>query len=57
MSAGVKMPYTWTVSLTYMQMTIKLNSLQANVPVTAAKFARRTPSEGPRFAPAPSPAR
>ena len=48
---GVKMPHTWTVSLTYMQMTIKLDSLQANVPVDAAKFARPTPSEGPRFAP------
>ena len=39
---GVKMPHTWTVSLTYMQMTIKLDSLQANVPVDASKFARPT---------------
>ena len=31
--AGVKMPFTWTVSQTYMQMTIKLNAIQANVPV------------------------
>ena len=54
---GVKMPHTWTVSLTYMQMTIKLDSLQANVPVDASKFARPTPSEGPRFAPAASPTR
>jgi photosynthetic reaction center cytochrome c subunit len=52
--AGIKMPHTWTVSLTYMQMTIKLDSLQANASVDAAKFARPTPSEGPRFAPAPS---
>ena len=51
---GVKMPHTWTVSLTYMQMTIKLDSLQANVPVDAAKFARPTPSEGPRFGPTPA---
>ena len=41
--AGVKMPHTWTVSLTYMQMTIKLDSLQANVPVDAARFARPAP--------------
>ena len=52
--AGIKMPHTWTVSLTYMQMTIKLDALQANVPVDAAKFARPTPSEGPRFAPTPA---
>jgi hypothetical protein len=52
--AGIKMPHTWTVSLTYMQMTIKLDSLQANVPVDAAKFARPTPSEGPRFGPTPA---
>jgi photosynthetic reaction center cytochrome c subunit len=49
---GVKMPHTWTVSLTYMQMTIKLDSLQANAPVDAAKFASPTPTTGPRFAPA-----
>jgi photosynthetic reaction center cytochrome c subunit len=53
--AGIKMPHTWTVSLTYMQLTIKLDSLQANVPVDAAKFARPTPSEGPRFTPASAP--
>ena len=47
---GVKMPHTWTVSLTYMQMTIKLDGLQANVPVDASRFARPMPSEGPRFA-------
>jgi hypothetical protein len=38
--AGVKMPFTWTVSQTYMQMTIKLNEIQANVPVDAVRFAR-----------------
>ena len=46
---GVKMPHAWTVSLTYMQMTIKLDSIQANVPVDASRFARPMPSEGPRF--------
>jgi hypothetical protein len=43
--AGVKMPFTWTVSQTYMQMTIKLSGVQANVPVDAAKFARPAPAK------------
>jgi len=38
--AGVKMPFTWTVSQTYMQMTIKLTGIQPNVPVDAKVFAR-----------------
>jgi photosynthetic reaction center cytochrome c subunit len=38
--AGVKMPFTWTVSQTYMQMTIKLTSIQPNVPVDAKVFAK-----------------
>ena len=42
--SGVKMPFTWTVSLTYMQMTITLDSLQANVAVEASRFAMPTPS-------------
>ena len=42
--AGVKMPFTWTVSQTYMQMTIKLRAIQANVPVDAARFARPAPA-------------
>ena len=46
--AGIKMPLTWTVSLTYMQMTIKLDSLQANVPVDASRFARPAPAAAPR---------
>jgi outer membrane lipoprotein-sorting protein len=41
--AGVKMPFTWTVSLTYMQMTIKLSGVQPNVPIDAARFARPAP--------------
>jgi hypothetical protein len=41
--AGVKMPFTWTVSQTYMQMTIKLSGVQTNVPVDAARFARPAP--------------
>jgi len=38
--AGVKMPFTWTVSQTYMQMTIKLTGVQPNVPVDAKVFAK-----------------
>ena len=41
--AGVKMPFTWTASQTYMQMTIKLSAIQANVPVDAAMFAQPAP--------------
>lgn len=38
--AGVKMPFTWTVSQTYMQATIKLKVIRPNVPVDAARFAK-----------------
>lgn len=41
--AGVKMPFTWTVTQTYMQMTIKLSGVQPNVPIDAARFARPVP--------------
>jgi photosynthetic reaction center cytochrome c subunit len=41
--AGVKMPFTWTVSQTYMQMTIKLSGIRPNVPVDGARFARPVP--------------
>lgn len=43
--AGVKMPFTWTVSQTYMQMTIKLSAIQPNVPIDPAKFARPAPAK------------
>ena len=33
------MPFTWTATQTYMQMTIKLSEVVANVPVDAARFA------------------
>jgi outer membrane lipoprotein-sorting protein len=36
--AGVKMPFTWTASQTYMQMTIKLNSITPNVAVDQKVF-------------------
>jgi photosynthetic reaction center cytochrome c subunit len=42
--AGVKMPFTWTVSQTYMQMTIKLTGIQVNVPVDAKLFAKPAPA-------------
>ena len=38
--AGVKMPFTWTVSQTYMQATIKLSEIRLNAPVDGARFAR-----------------
>jgi len=46
--AGIRMPFTWTVSLTYMQMTITLDALQPNVPVDASRFARPAPAATPR---------
>jgi photosynthetic reaction center cytochrome c subunit len=42
--AGIKMPFTWTVSQTYMQMTIKLNEVQPNVIIDPARFARPAPA-------------
>jgi photosynthetic reaction center cytochrome c subunit len=42
--AGVKMPFTWTVSQTYMQMTVKLSELRPNVPIDAARFAKPAPA-------------
>ena len=42
--ARVKMPFTWTVSQTYMQMTIKLSGVRPNVPVDAAIFAKPAPA-------------
>jgi len=45
--AGVKMPFSWTASQTYMQMTIKLNAIQPNVNVDAAVFRQPAPAKGP----------
>jgi hypothetical protein len=42
--AGIRMPFTWTVSQTYMQMTIKLTEVQPNVAIDAARFARPAPA-------------
>src|SRR5688572_24434714 len=41
--AGIKMPFSWTASQTYMQMTIKLSGIQPNAPVAAARFAQPPP--------------
>jgi len=41
--AGVKMPFTWTASQTYMQMTIKLSGIQPNAQVDAARFVQPPP--------------
>jgi hypothetical protein len=46
--AGIKMPFTWTTSLTYMQSTITLENLQANVPVDASRFAMPKAAAAPR---------
>ncbi|MGH9256297.1 MAG: photosynthetic reaction center cytochrome c subunit family protein [Vicinamibacterales bacterium] len=42
--AGVKMPFTWTVSQTYMQMTITLRELQPNVAIDPGRFAKPAPA-------------
>jgi photosynthetic reaction center cytochrome c subunit len=43
--AGVKMPFTWTASQTYMQATIKLSEVKPNVPVEASRFAQPAPAK------------
>jgi len=37
---GIQMPFTWTATQTYMQMTITLREVSANVPVDASRFAK-----------------
>ena len=44
--AGVKMPFTWTVSQTYMQMTIKLSAVQPNANIDGKIFAQPAPALG-----------
>jgi outer membrane lipoprotein-sorting protein len=41
--SGVKMPFTWTASQTYMQMTIKLSGIQANAQVEPSRFVQPPP--------------
>jgi outer membrane lipoprotein-sorting protein len=45
---GVKMPFQWTVSQTYMQMAINLTDVQPNVAVDAAKFNKPAPGKSDR---------
>ena len=46
--AGVKMPFSWTVSQTYMQMSINLTDIQPNAAVDAAKFNKPAPGKSDR---------
>jgi outer membrane lipoprotein-sorting protein len=46
--AGVQMPFTWTATQTYMQMTIKLSDVTPNVPIDASRFARPAPGKAAR---------
>jgi len=46
--AGVKMPFSWTVSQTYMQMSINLTDIQPNATVDAAKFNKPAPGKSDR---------
>jgi hypothetical protein len=39
------MPFTWTASQTYMQMTIKLANIQPNVTIDAARFVTPAPAK------------
>jgi hypothetical protein len=46
--AGVKMPFSWTVSQTYMQMSINLSDIQPNAAVDPAKFNKPAPGKSDR---------
>jgi photosynthetic reaction center cytochrome c subunit len=46
--SGVKMPFKWAVSQTYMQMAIELSEIRPNVAVDAAKFGRPAPGKADR---------
>ena len=45
---GVKMPFQWTVSQTYMQMAINLSEIRPNVAVDAARFNKPAPGKADR---------
>ena len=42
---GVKVPFTRTLTQTYMQMTLDLTDIQPNAPIDAARFARPAPAK------------
>jgi photosynthetic reaction center cytochrome c subunit len=48
--SGIQMPFSWTATQTYMQMTIKLRDIAANVPVDTARFAKPAPGTPARAA-------
>jgi hypothetical protein len=45
---GMKIPFQWTVSQTYMQMSIALSEIQPNAAIDAAKFNRPAPGKSDR---------
>ena len=45
---GVKMPFQWTVSQTYMQMSIALSEIQPNAAIDAATFNKPAPGKSDR---------
>jgi len=42
---GVKIPFSRTLTQTYMQMTLQFTDVQANAPIDAAKFAKPAPAK------------
>jgi photosynthetic reaction center cytochrome c subunit len=42
---GVKIPFTRTLTQTYMQMTLQFTDVQPNAPIDAAKFAKPAPAK------------
>lgn len=42
--SGVRMPFRWMVTQTYMQMVVELSEIQPNVAIDAARFARPAPA-------------
>ena len=47
--AGIKFPFSRTVSQTYMQMKLELTDVQPNTQVPASRFARPAPASQPRI--------
>jgi hypothetical protein len=43
--AGIQMPFEWTASQTYMQMTVKLTDIAPNVAVDASRFVQPPPGK------------
>ena len=42
---GVKIPFSRTLTQTYMQMTLKFEDVQVNGPIEAARFAKPAPAK------------